>query len=156
MVPVCSPWPISSMVFRRSHLCYTAVFCAGTSLLPLPTLACGCWRRHCGPTDDIELNASGTWQSLISSTCSRFELFFVEPLAHTVLNGLIRTFLVLILHSATNQGLVVDGASFFIALSTQRKMDAIITQLKRHGSFGRPFSTISECAPPPPPHIGCG
>jgi hypothetical protein len=76
----------------------------------------------------------------------RFDVFFVEPLSHTILNGLIRPFLLLIFDSDTNKGLVVNGEPFFVPSKVQQRVDSIISQLKRHGSFGRPFSSVSECA----------
>jgi hypothetical protein len=76
-------------------------------------------------------------------TC-RFENFFIEPLTHTILNGVGRPFLALILDQ--DNPILVDGRPFCIPIKVQREMDAAIKSLQRHGAFGRHFALFTECA----------
>lgn len=78
----------------------------------------------------------------IDTMCS-FENFYVEPLSHTILNGVGRSFLELLVGS---ESIWVCGKQFNIPTKLLRMMDKVISGLRRHGSFTRPFATLLTCA----------
>jgi hypothetical protein len=71
----------------------------------------------------------------------------VEPHSHTILNGVGRGFVSLVLD--TSNGLVVDGQPFCLSLSLQRKIDEhIIDKLRPNSSYNRPFCYLLRCVCP--------
>lgn len=76
--------------------------------------------------------------------CCRFDTFFAEPMAHTILHGLARPFLCLITN--TTSGIAVDGQAFHISADLQREIDyEVILRLRPTSSFNRPFCTLRGC-----------
>lgn len=67
---------------------------------------------------------------------------FVEPMSHTILNGLTRGFLNLVCD--TGNGLVVNGTSFHLPPATQNRMDGVISRLKFPGAFNRPPGLLRQ------------
>lgn len=67
--------------------------------------------------------------------CS-FESTFLEPVSHTILNGLLRAFLSLICD--TTNGIQVGGMPFHLDNKTQERMDRFINRLQFPSAFGRP------------------
>ena len=73
----------------------------------------------------------------------RFDVFFVEPLSHTILNGIARGFLTFICD--TGNGLLVEGMPFCLSAALQARMDRVITHIQKHTSFTRPFRLLAAC-----------
>lgn len=67
---------------------------------------------------------------------------FLEPMSHTILYGVVKPWLDLVCD--TNNGITVDGRPFHIASSIQKEMDAVISSLKPHSSYGRPFKLLAR------------
>ena len=70
-------------------------------------------------------------------------MFFVEPLSHTILNGIARGFVSLVCD--TGNGLLVDGAPFCLPAALQARMDRVIGRMEKHSSFTRPFRLLTGC-----------
>lgn len=66
----------------------------------------------------------------------RFDSTFVEPMSHTILNGLTRSFLGLICD--TTNGLRVNGELFHLKPATQARMDRLIKRLRFPSAYNRP------------------
>lgn len=75
--------------------------------------------------------------------CS-FQMTFVEPMSHTILNGLFRSFMTLICD--TRNGLVVDKKPFYLSTDTQKAMDTVIGQMRFPSAYNRPPRLLSEYA----------
>lgn len=74
-----------------------------------------------------------------------FQDMFLEPMSHTILNGLLRAFLTLICN--TSNGIVVNGEEFHLTTEVQNRMDGIIKRLQFPSAFNRPAVLLnSTCA----------
>jgi len=65
---------------------------------------------------------------------------FLEPISHTILNGLVRSLVTLICD--TGNGFVVWGEPFHLTPSTQIRMDRLIDRLVFPSTYGRPAVKI--------------
>lgn len=85
-------------------------------------------------------------QSPVSNICwlCSFQMTFVEPMSHTILNGIGKDFLELIFD--TTNGIVVDGRPFHVPLDVQHDMDIVIDSLDLPSAFNRPPCQIRGCA----------
>lgn len=76
----------------------------------------------------------------------RFDGLFLEPMSHTILNGLTRGFLNLVCD--TTNGLIVNGKPFHLSPATQNRMDGVISRLRLPSAFNRPPSLLRQgCVP---------
>lgn len=71
----------------------------------------------------------------------RFMYTFLEPMSHTILNGLWRGFLDLI---CSANGITVTGAEFRLSKGLMRRIDVIIGAVHLNSAFNRSAKKLCE------------
>lgn len=72
-----------------------------------------------------------------------FQHTFVEPMSHSILYALERSFLELICH--TNNGLIVDGKPFSVETDVLRRMDTFSDKFEYPCAYNRRPPKLRRC-----------
>ena len=81
--------------------------------------------------------------------CCSYELFFREPISHTLLHGLCRGFLELICHTTNGIYTLHKGklTGFWLPVDIQKRLDEIIDAIHLTSAFNRSAKKFRQCAP---------
>lgn len=65
---------------------------------------------------------------------------FMEPISHTILNGIVRGFIDFI--CTTGKGFIVNGRPFYLPRSIKHRIDDYIKRIQLPSAYNRPSPTL--------------